>query len=280
MAKKGFGKFVVLAAAAGAAAAGISYLRKYKSFNDELEEEFHDFEGGEENDDDLFEEEETVSITVEEEPGVQGDKKPEEAKDADKDAESESSGESTDPRASRKYIPLNVSKDELKLAAKDMVSAAGEIAGAAKSVLKDAAVILGDTAHEAAVAAKESAQIARAKLSERAEMYRNRQQEEAASAQGENPEPAFTAEDVATSPGQEDAPAKEEGKDEQEKASQETAAAQAEPFIPKEPAGAASLETDSEDSVLEVVNPEDTQKTVLETEMPAGGELDVEELEE
>ena len=58
MAKKGFGKFVVLAAAAGAAAAGISYLRKYKSFNDELEEEFHDFEGGEENDDDLFEEEE------------------------------------------------------------------------------------------------------------------------------------------------------------------------------------------------------------------------------
>ena len=188
MAKKGFGKFVVLAAAAGAAAAGISYLRKYKSFNDELEEEFHDFEGGEENDDDLFEEEETVSITVEEEPGVQGDKKPEETKDADKDAESESSEESTDPRASRKYIPLNVSKDELKLAAKDMVSAAGEIAGAAKSVLKDAAVILGDTAYEAAVAAKESAQIARAKLSERAEMYRNRQQEEAASAQGENPE--------------------------------------------------------------------------------------------
>ena len=184
MAKKGFGKFVVLAAAAGAAAAGISYLRKYKSFNDELEEEFHDFEGGEENDADLFEEEETVSI-MEEEPGVQGDKKPEETKDADKDAESESSEESTDPRASRKYIPLNVSKDELKLAAKDMVSAAGEIAGAAKSVLKDAAVILGDTAYEAAVAAKESAQIARAKLSERAEMYRNRQQEEAASAQGE-----------------------------------------------------------------------------------------------
>ena len=73
MAKKGFGKFVVLAAAAGAAAAGISYLRKYKSFNDELEEEFHDFEGGEENDDDLFEEEETVSIMEEEEPGVQGD---------------------------------------------------------------------------------------------------------------------------------------------------------------------------------------------------------------
>ena len=73
---------------------------------------------------------------------------------------------------------------------------------------------------------------------------------------------------------------KEEVKNEQERAGQETAAAQAEPFIPKEPAGAASLETDSEDSVLEVVNPEDTQKTVLETEMSAGGELDVEELEE
>ena len=44
MAKKGLGKFVMLAAAAGAAAAGISYFRKYHSFNKELDEDFHDFE--------------------------------------------------------------------------------------------------------------------------------------------------------------------------------------------------------------------------------------------
>lgn len=44
MAKKQFGKFITLAAVAGAAAAGISYFLKYKSFHKELDEEFHDFE--------------------------------------------------------------------------------------------------------------------------------------------------------------------------------------------------------------------------------------------
>lgn len=44
MAKKVFGKLVLLTAAAGAAAAGISYLKKYQSFNKELDEDFHDFE--------------------------------------------------------------------------------------------------------------------------------------------------------------------------------------------------------------------------------------------
>lgn len=44
MAKKGLGKFVMLAAVAGAAVAGISYFRKYQSFNKELDEDFHDFE--------------------------------------------------------------------------------------------------------------------------------------------------------------------------------------------------------------------------------------------
>lgn len=44
MAKKGFGKFIAFAAIAGAVAAGISYLTKYKSFHKELEEDFHDFE--------------------------------------------------------------------------------------------------------------------------------------------------------------------------------------------------------------------------------------------
>lgn len=50
MAKKGIGKFLAFAAIAGAVAAGISYFTKYKSFHDELEEDFHDFEGGEDSD--------------------------------------------------------------------------------------------------------------------------------------------------------------------------------------------------------------------------------------
>ena len=44
MAKKHLGALVLAAAAAGAAAAGISYFVKYKSFHKELDEEFHDFE--------------------------------------------------------------------------------------------------------------------------------------------------------------------------------------------------------------------------------------------
>lgn len=48
MAKKKFGKFVALATVSGFIAAGISYFLKYKSFHDELEEDFHDFEGEDE----------------------------------------------------------------------------------------------------------------------------------------------------------------------------------------------------------------------------------------
>lgn len=44
MAKKHFGRLLTLAAVVGAAAAGISYFLQYKSFNKELEEDFHDFE--------------------------------------------------------------------------------------------------------------------------------------------------------------------------------------------------------------------------------------------
>lgn len=44
MAKKHFGKFFTIAAIAGAAAAGISYFLRYKSFHEELNEDFHDFE--------------------------------------------------------------------------------------------------------------------------------------------------------------------------------------------------------------------------------------------
>lgn len=48
MAKKKFGKFIALATVSGMIAAGISYFLKYKSFHDELDEDFHDFEGDDE----------------------------------------------------------------------------------------------------------------------------------------------------------------------------------------------------------------------------------------
>lgn len=279
MAKKGFGKLVVLAAAAGAAAAGISYLKKYRSFNDELEEEFHDFEGSEEDDDDLFEEEETVILPKDEAPdNDETDEPDKDETSAQETKAADAKEEAADPRASRKYIPLNVSKEELKLAAKDMVSAAGEIAGAAKSVLKDAAVIFGDTAHEAAVVAKDTAQIARAKLSERAELHRNRKNEGTSSSDTapESTNPSDAKEDV-SEPAEPTEPATTLAT-EQEKAQQETAATQ---FVPNAPAGAAGLEAETEDSVLEVVKPEDAQKAVQETEATTTIEdLEIEELDD
>ena len=42
MSKKGLGKLMALTAVAGAAAAGISYLKKYHSFNKELDKDFQD----------------------------------------------------------------------------------------------------------------------------------------------------------------------------------------------------------------------------------------------
>ena len=55
MAKKNFGKFLALAALSGAVAAGVSYFLKYQSFHKELDEDFHDFEGeGEQEEDDSF----------------------------------------------------------------------------------------------------------------------------------------------------------------------------------------------------------------------------------
>lgn len=50
MAKKNFGRFLALAAISGAVAAGVSYFLKYSSFHKELDKDFHDFEG---EDDDL-----------------------------------------------------------------------------------------------------------------------------------------------------------------------------------------------------------------------------------
>ena len=90
MAKKHMGRWLALAAVAGAAAVGISYFRKYRSFNKELEEDFHDFE--DEGDD-----------MVAEEKGI-----------------SEGSA--------RKYVSLHANKDEFKVAAGDMLGAAKDMA--------------------------------------------------------------------------------------------------------------------------------------------------------
>lgn len=117
MSKKHLGKFVAFAAVAGAAAAGISYILRYKTYHSELEKDFREFEDGE------------------------GD-------DAD------SREQTIDPLSSnRNYIALSSSKDEFKLAARD-------IAHAAKHVLKDAGNLLTDTAHEAMSAAMDTAHIA------------------------------------------------------------------------------------------------------------------------
>ena len=44
MAKKSLGRFLAFAAITGAAAAGVSYFLKYRSFHAELEDDFHDYE--------------------------------------------------------------------------------------------------------------------------------------------------------------------------------------------------------------------------------------------
>ena len=49
MAKKNLGKFLALTAISTAIAAGVSYFLKYRSFHAELDEDFHDFEGDDEN---------------------------------------------------------------------------------------------------------------------------------------------------------------------------------------------------------------------------------------
>ncbi len=169
MAKKGFGKVVALATVAGAAAAGISYFKKYKSFNEELEEDFHDFEGDEE---DFFDEEEDLEDYKLDEEGlsfVDDDEDVISFSSTDQGGSTEDATAPKDARASRKYISLNANTDELKLAAKGLLFAAGDVADAAKNVLKDAAGIIADTAMEAASAAKDTAQAARVKASERME---------------------------------------------------------------------------------------------------------------
>lgn len=119
MAKRGLGRFVAFAAVAGAAAAGVSYVLRYKTFHKELEKDFREFE-----------------------------------EDEEAEGQADQMEDQADSRKlNRSYISLNSSKDELKLAAKDM-------AQATRNVLKDAGSILSDTAHEAVSVAVDTAHLA------------------------------------------------------------------------------------------------------------------------
>ena len=109
---------IAFAAVTGAVAASVSYALRYKTFHSELEKDFREFEDGE---GETSEDEEDRTV---------------------------------DPRRTdRNYISLHASKDEFKLAAKDM-------AEATKNVLKDAGAVISDTAHEAVSAAVDTAHIA------------------------------------------------------------------------------------------------------------------------
>lgn len=139
MAKKGFGKFMAFAAVAGAVAAGVSYVLRYKTYHKELEKDFREFEDG----------------------GTEPDGTGNDPSVHDVDAH----------KLDRSYISLSSSKDEFKVAAKDM-------ANATKNVLKDAGSLLSDTAHEAVSAAVDTAQIALQTVrSKKAEFEESRSQE-------------------------------------------------------------------------------------------------------
>lgn len=103
MAKKQFGKFAVLAALAGTAV-GITYFLRYKSFHEELEEDFHDFE--EDLDEFDSEEEEPspkrnyVSLTPEKTDSAQAEAAPasqqETLEKEEKETETKAAGEQED----------------------------------------------------------------------------------------------------------------------------------------------------------------------------------------
>ena len=130
--KKKFGKFLALATAAGAVAAGVSYFLKYRSFHKELDQDFHDFEH--EDDDDF---------------------------DGSLPHESEA--------ASRTYVTLGEKKEEIKEAAKDVAQVAADAAdevskqaadaaGQATEAAKEAAQVVAEDAADTVNAVKEAAQ--------------------------------------------------------------------------------------------------------------------------
>ena len=145
MAKNRWGKVLAFVAGAGAAAAGIAYFARYKSFHKALERDFHDFE-----DDDLDED-----------------------KFEDEDFEEEKPVDLNNP-SQRNYVSLSSSKDEFKAAAKDVKESVEDAASAAKDVLKDTAAILKDTAHDAVSAAVDTAHIAGAVVRDTLDSYREK----------------------------------------------------------------------------------------------------------
>ena len=138
MAKKGWGKLVALAAVSGAVAAGVSYVLQYKTYHKELEKDFREFEEDEDS-------------------------------ELKKDGSEDSTFESA--KVNRNYISLTSSKDEFKVAAKDM-------AQATKNVLRDAGSLFSDTAHEAVSAAVDTAHIALNSMKSKKEEWKEEHEKE------------------------------------------------------------------------------------------------------
>ncbi len=153
MAKNHIGKVLAFVAGAGAAAAGIAYFARYKSFHKALERDFHDFE------DEDFE-----------------DGNPEETDKEFYDKEQDAAADLNNP-SQRNYVSLSSSKDEFRAAAKDVRESVEDAASAAKDVLKDTAAILKDTAHDAVSAAVDTAHIASAAVKDTIDSYRDKYSE-------------------------------------------------------------------------------------------------------
>lgn len=134
MAKKKFGKFVALATVSGVIAAGISYFLKYKSFNNELDEDFHDFEG----DDDEFDGELPHASETGRTYVTLGDKK-EDTAEAVKDA----------------------AKDVMKKAAEVMYDAEDAVTDAVSVTTDDAVQAIQNTAEKAVEKAEDTAENAK-----------------------------------------------------------------------------------------------------------------------
>ena len=149
MAKKGWGKLMALAAVSGAVAAGISYVLQYKTYHKELEKDFREFEEDEDGED-------KASETGREHPADQ-------------------------EKFNRNYISLTSSKDEFKVAARDM-------AQATRNVLRDAGSLFSDTAHEAMSAAVDTAHIALNSMKTKKDEWREEHEAEPGSPQDDLPE--------------------------------------------------------------------------------------------
>lgn len=125
---KHVGKWITLAAIAGAAAAGISYLAKYKSFHKELEEDFHDFE----------------------------------------DEDDDSAAEASESMASkRKYVSLSSDKDEFVVAAKDMMNAAKDMMKDTSSIVSDTYRDMASIAKDSAMTTKDKVSAAKDRVHEK-----------------------------------------------------------------------------------------------------------------